>query len=158
LVALPELSRSSMISESQSRLMTVGELSRRTGVSIKAIREYTDSGLIYTAGRSHSNYRLFTAQALWCVQWIRQLRGLGLTLAEIRNLARDCSHNNTELIGPHLAKRLQVAHSRVAARIAELHRMRSRIEEFETVHQTELAGNTGSDRWAGGPRSCADCT
>lgn len=32
--------------------MTVGELSRRTGVPIKTLRQYTDWGLIYTIGRS----------------------------------------------------------------------------------------------------------
>lgn len=45
-------------------LMTVGELSRRTDVPIKALREYTDGGLIYTVGRSATNYRLFGNDAL----------------------------------------------------------------------------------------------
>jgi DNA-binding transcriptional MerR regulator len=49
-------------------LMTVGELSRRTGLSIKAIREYEGLGLIYSAGRSTGNYRLFDSSALWCAQ------------------------------------------------------------------------------------------
>jgi DNA-binding transcriptional MerR regulator len=47
-------------------LMTVGELSRRTDVPIKALREYADGGLIYTVGRSATNYRLFDSDALWC--------------------------------------------------------------------------------------------
>ena len=45
-------------------LMTIGELSRRTGVSVKALRRYEGMGLIYTAGRSASNYRLFDESAL----------------------------------------------------------------------------------------------
>ena len=55
-------------------LMTVGELSRRTGVPIKNLREYTDTGLIYTVGRSPSNYRLYDADALWCVRRIAALQ------------------------------------------------------------------------------------
>jgi hypothetical protein len=51
--------------------MTIGQLSRRTGVPIKALREYEQLGLIYTLGRSESNYRLFDEEALWCVQVIR---------------------------------------------------------------------------------------
>ncbi len=39
----------------RSGLMTVGELSRRTRVPIKNLRQHTDWGLIYTAGRSESN-------------------------------------------------------------------------------------------------------
>lgn len=93
-----------MTSGTRTQLMTVGELSRRTGVPVKALREYTDSGLIYTAGRSQANYRLFTTDALTCVHWIGRLRGLGLTLAEIRDLVRDCPQGNTELVGPRLAR------------------------------------------------------
>jgi predicted site-specific integrase-resolvase len=44
-------------------LMTVGDLSRRTGVAVKTLRQYTDWGLIYTVGRSATNYRLFDADA-----------------------------------------------------------------------------------------------
>ena len=68
--------------------MTVGELPRRTGLSSKAIREYEALGLIYSAGRSESNYRLFDNAALWCAGVIERLRALGLTIKEIRELAR----------------------------------------------------------------------
>jgi len=39
--------------------MTIGDLSRRTGVPVKTLRKYEDMGLICTAGRSPGNYRLF---------------------------------------------------------------------------------------------------
>jgi hypothetical protein len=39
--------------------MTIGELARRTSLSIKAIRQYEALGLIYSAGRSDSNYQRF---------------------------------------------------------------------------------------------------
>jgi MerR family copper efflux transcriptional regulator len=48
-------------SAQQARPMTVGELSRRTGVPIKNLRQYTDWGLISTRGRSATNYRLYQA-------------------------------------------------------------------------------------------------
>src|SRR6266511_3762854 len=67
--------------------MTIGQLSRRTGVPIKTLREYEQLGLIYTLGRSESNYRLFGEEALWCVQVIRTMRSLGLTLKEIQDIA-----------------------------------------------------------------------
>src|SRR5262249_1839442 len=61
----------------QSTVMTIGALSRRTGVPVKALREYEDLGLIYTVGRSAGNYRLFDEEALWCVAVIGTLRGAG---------------------------------------------------------------------------------
>ncbi len=53
--------------------MTVGELARRTGLSIKAIRQYEELGLIYSAGRSEGGYRLFDESALWCAEVISTL-------------------------------------------------------------------------------------
>ncbi len=125
-------------------VMTVGELSHRTGVSIKSLRAYTDWGLINTIGRSSANYRLYDSGALWCVQIIGELRDLGLTLAEIRWLFSRYPDRNGQLIGPRLAQRLEVARERVAQQIARLEQTRRRIEEFEAAHCAELAGQAGA--------------
>ena len=68
----------------RSQVMTIGQLSRRTGVSIKVLRKYEALGFLYTLGRSESHYRLFGEEALWCVQVIESLRSLGVTLKEIQ--------------------------------------------------------------------------
>ena len=125
-------------------VMTVGELSRRTGVSIKSLRAYTDWGLINTIGRSSANYRLYDAGALRCVQIIGELRGLGLTIAEIRWLFSRYPDRNGQLIGPRLAGRLRVARDRVAQQIARLEQTRRRLDEFEAAHRAELAGRAGA--------------
>ncbi len=54
--------------------MTIGQLARRAGVSIRALREYDALGLLYGLGRSDGNYRLFDDSALWCLQMIGSLR------------------------------------------------------------------------------------
>src|SRR5690348_10579233 len=61
----------------QVKPMTIGSLARRTGMPVKMLREYEDMGLIYSVGRSPGNYRLFGQDALWCVEMVRTLRGLG---------------------------------------------------------------------------------
>jgi DNA-binding transcriptional MerR regulator len=70
--------------------MTIGDLARRTGVAVKVLRRQQDLGLIYTRGRSPAGYRLFDENALWCVRIVRGLRDLGLTEAQIQQLARHC--------------------------------------------------------------------
>jgi DNA-binding transcriptional MerR regulator len=114
-------------------LMTVGELSHWTGVPAKALREYTDWGLIYTPGRSGANYRLYDDEALRCVRAITELRGPGLTLAEIRWLASSYPDQNGQLIGPRLAQRLRDARAHVEAQIARLERTRHHIDAFEAA-------------------------
>jgi len=132
--------------------MTVGELSRRTGVPVKTLREYTDLGLIYTLGRSPANYRLFDADALWCVRFIDQMRGLGLTVAEIRELTSAWLEGASASAGPRMAKLLRRSRERAQRRIAEQQHILGRIEAFEAEHRADLT--TDGLCWAGDPRGC----
>jgi MerR family transcriptional regulator, copper efflux regulator len=125
-------------------LMTVGDLARRTGLSIKAIRRYEAMGLIYSAGRSEGNFRLFDASALWCAQTIERLRSLGLTIAEIDQLAGLYLGRPHEPIGPYLAALLDRVEQRVDARITELEAVRRRIREYRAEHVAALAGRPGA--------------
>lgn len=125
--------------------MTTGVLARRTGLSVKAVREYADAGLIYTTGRTAAGYRLFDDEALWCVNVIRGLRALGLTVAEIRTLA-----GTDQPVDPRLASRLETARNRTHTRIAELQQILNRIQDFERLHQAELCGQVEFD--TGDPR------
>jgi DNA-binding transcriptional MerR regulator len=98
-------------------------------------------GLIYTLGRSAGNYRLFGEEALWCVGVVGALRALGLTLAEIRELAGRYLRQTSEPSGPRLAEVLQVVRGRTQDRIAELQRRLERIAAFEADHAAALAGS-----------------
>jgi MerR family transcriptional regulator, copper efflux regulator len=136
-------------------LMTVGELARRTGLSIKAIRRYEDLGLIYSAGRSEGGYRLFDESALWCAQVIRTLRSLGLTIKEIDTLGRAYLSRPSEPIGPRLATLLDQAEHRIDHRIAELTAVRRRIRQYRTEHTAGLAGRPGAELFGQDPRQAA---
>jgi MerR family copper efflux transcriptional regulator len=124
----------------EGAMLTIGGLSRQTGVPVRVLREYEDLGLIYTAGRSAGNYRLFDAEALWCVGVVGTLRTLGLTLGEIRELAGSYLGPTGENIGPRLAGMLGEVRARTQGRITELHQLLQRIDDFETGRAAELAG------------------
>src|SRR5260370_5944265 len=64
----------------RSNAMTIGQLSRRTGVPIKDLRDYEDLGFLYNLGRSESNYRLFGEEQLWWVQGFKGLQPHCLTV------------------------------------------------------------------------------
>ena len=72
----------------RSKAMTIGQLSRRTGVPIKLLRTYEDLGFLLTGGRSEGTYRLFGEETLQCVQVAQRLRAQGLTLKEMQALIR----------------------------------------------------------------------
>ncbi|MGH3826902.1 MAG: MerR family transcriptional regulator [Pseudonocardiaceae bacterium] len=119
--------------------MTIGALSRRTGVPVKTLRAYEDLGLIYNVGRSPGNYRLFGEEALWCVETVTGLRKLGLTLAEIQELSEVYLHRD-EPLGPRFADLLAAVRARTETRIAELRYRLACIDQVESEHAAELAG------------------
>ncbi|WP_251015385.1 MerR family transcriptional regulator [Streptomyces sp. ISL-99] len=140
----------------RARPMTVGELSRQTGVPVKTLREYTDLGLIYNLGRSPANYRLFDADALWCVRFIGELRDVGLTVAEIRELTTAYLDDTGPPTGPRMTELLHRSRERLEQRIAEQQRTLRRIEEFEAEHRADLGCEGDTEFcWAGNPRGCA---
>ncbi len=66
-----------------SDLLTIGELSRRSGVATSALRYYEAIGLI-AARRTATNQRRFARSTLRTVAIVRVAQGLGLGLDEIR--------------------------------------------------------------------------
>jgi MerR family copper efflux transcriptional regulator len=133
-------------------LMTVGELARRTGMSPKAIRAFEGLGLIYTAGRSEANYRLFDESAIWCVQVIGNLRSLGLTIKEIEQLAALYLDQPDEPIGPQLAELLEQAEQRLEQRRQQLGQIQDHIRAFRAANKAALAGRPDADLAVADPR------
>ncbi|MBB4661967.1 MerR family transcriptional regulator [Conexibacter arvalis] len=71
-------------------LLTIGELARRTGLTVKAIRFYSDRGIVPPTDRTSAGYRLYDETALARLQLVRTLRELDVDLATIaRVLARE---------------------------------------------------------------------
>src|SRR3954452_19147586 len=67
-------------------LLSIGELASRTGLPVRTIRFYSDSGVVPPADRSDAGYRLYGPDALARLGLVRTLRDLGLDLATIRRV------------------------------------------------------------------------
>lgn len=67
-------------------LHPIGELARRTGLTVKAVRFYSDRGIVPPADRSPGGYRLYDIDALERLDLVRTLRDLGLDLATVRKV------------------------------------------------------------------------
>ncbi|MFF3391317.1 MerR family transcriptional regulator [Streptomyces sp. NPDC002669] len=67
-------------------LYSIGELSRRTGLPVRTLRFYSDSGVVAPTTRSPAGYRLYDHDALLRLELLRTLRELGLDLATIRRV------------------------------------------------------------------------
>ena len=70
----------------------IGELARMTGLTVRTIRFYSDSGLIPPTDRTAGGYRTYDAEALARLKLVRTLRDLGVDLPTAgRVLAREVS-------------------------------------------------------------------
>lgn len=67
-------------------LYSIGELARRTGLTVKAIRFYSERGLVPPTDRTAAGYRRYDLAAVARLDLIRTLRELGLDLATIRSV------------------------------------------------------------------------
>ena len=73
-------------------MLTIGDLSRRTGVKVPTIRYYEQMGLIEPAERSEGNQRRYGRQERERLSFIRHARDLGLTIDAIRELLDLSAH------------------------------------------------------------------
>lgn len=117
----------------RSQVMTIGQLSRRTGVSIKVLRKYEALGFLYTLGRSESHYRLFGEEALWCVQVIESLRSLGVTLKEIQAVVTCYLERPGQASRVLLDAPLAQARARIEERLTALQEQHQRIREVQAA-------------------------
>ncbi|SPF05407.1 MerR family transcriptional regulator [Streptomyces sp. MA5143a] len=67
-------------------LYSIGELARRTGLTVKTIRFYSDRGIVAPTHRSPSGYRLYDIDAAARLDLVRTLRDLGLGLPLIQKV------------------------------------------------------------------------
>jgi DNA-binding transcriptional MerR regulator len=67
-------------------LITIGQLARRTGLSARTLRFWSNEGAIAPVARTASGYRLYDAAGVARVELVRTLRELGLGLDDVRRV------------------------------------------------------------------------
>jgi DNA-binding transcriptional MerR regulator len=112
-----------------AELFTIGQLARRTGVTTRTIRFWSDAGLIPPAARSASGYRLYDAEAVARIDLIRTLRELGFGLDAIAAVLSQAG-TLTDVAAAH-----------VAALDAEIRTLRLRRAVLSTVARRGAAMN-----------------
>jgi DNA-binding transcriptional MerR regulator len=86
--------------------LKVGELARRTGLTVRTLHHYDEIGLLKPSGRSEAGYRMYDAQDVARLHAIQALRYLQLPLAEIGPLL-DGRHAQPEAIIDQQMRALQ---------------------------------------------------
>ena len=106
-------------------MLSIGELSKSSGVKVPTIRYYEQIGLIDPAQRSDGNQRRYEQAGLLRLTFIRHARDLGFSLDDIRSLitlsdddAQPCAAADS-IVARHLAD--------VQSRISKLQRLQTEL-------------------------------
>ncbi|MEV0998636.1 MerR family transcriptional regulator [Nonomuraea sp. NPDC050202] len=126
-------------------LYSIGDLARRTGLTVKTVRFYSDAGIVPPTCRSPAGYRLYDRAAAARLDLVRTLRDLGLDLPTIRKVV-DREASLPEVAAAHaeaLAAQIRTLRLRRAVLTVVAGRG-STPEEMELMH--ELAKLSEAER------------
>lgn len=116
----------------QDELYKVGDLARRSGVSVRTLHHYDAVGLLKPALGGDGQHRLYGRRELERLLRIRLLQSLGLSLDEIQACLDDPGFDPLRLIELHL--------ERVTDELELARRLRDRLEAIaETLRAAETS-------------------
>lgn len=101
-------------------LLSIGEVSERTGVPTSTLRYYDELGLVRPAARV-AGRRRYAASAVRAVGLIVFFRGIGFSLAEIKHFIAGEQQSRHAMVDHKLAELAEQQHRIEVARIALEH-------------------------------------
>jgi MerR family transcriptional regulator, thiopeptide resistance regulator len=115
----------------------VGELARRTSLSVRTLHWYDEIGLLTPSYHSATGHRLYTPEDLARLQQILALRQLGLALEEVRACLDDADFSPLALMEAHLCRLRELID--VQRRLCErLESIAARLRSAEMVSIEDL--------------------
>jgi len=111
--------------QTESTAMQIGEVAKRTSLSVDAIRFYEKRKLVPKAVRSAGRFRLYGEGTIERLHFIQQMQGLGFSLHEVGELIqlRERKVESCESVQRLLREKL----ANIRAKMRELQRLESEL-------------------------------
>lgn len=123
--------------------LQIGQVAALAGVSVDTVRYYERQRLLKPAPRSSGGFRLFTAEAVEHIRFIKQAQDIGLSLDEIK-----------ELLISGGAAQCQRVHDLLKQKLAELDERMRAMREFHRTLTHHLAACETELNKRGASASC----
>lgn len=112
------------------RHLRIGDLSRETGIKVVTIRYFEEAGLMPEPVRSESGQRLYGAEAVARLRFVRRARDLGFSQDQIRGLIDLSQRRGADCTG---VDRIAETHlAEVETRIADLQALAGELRTILT--------------------------
>jgi len=109
--------------------LKIGEVARRTGLSVRTLRHYDELGLLVPSERTYSEHRLYSSEDFRRLLAVQHLKSLGLSLTEVKAALDDPGFDAAEALAEHITT-LQ-------------HRLAAEQELFGRLRNLQGAAETG---------------
>jgi MerR family transcriptional regulator, thiopeptide resistance regulator len=111
--------------------MTVGDLAKQTGVSVRTLHYYDEIGLLSPSHRTAAGYRLYGEDDIIRLQQIVSLRQIGFSLEQVRECLGQCDFSFDRILALHT--------NRLREQIEQSQKLLNRLETIaETVNSAEV--------------------
>jgi len=84
--------------------LKVGELAKRTGLTVRTLHHYDEIGLLKPSLHTASGHRLYTGSDVARLQQVLSLRELGFSLDQVRECLHQSDYSPYEVICLHVAR------------------------------------------------------
>src|SRR4029077_18355302 len=84
--------------------LKVGELAKRTGLTVRTLHHYDEIGLLKPSLHTESGHRLYTARDVGRLQQVGSLRQLGFSLEQVHECLDRAGFSPLEVIRLHVAR------------------------------------------------------
>lgn len=115
-------------------LWKIGDLAKRTGVSIRTLHHYDEIGLLSPLHRTDAGHRLYGREEVIRLQQILSLRQTGFSLEQIRELLDSRQNDARRFIDIHIAR----LRAEIAARQELCSRLEAIAEHYESATADEF--------------------
>ena len=115
--------------------LQIGEIATLSGVSVDTVRYYERLKLLPRAARSNGGYRIFPAETVERIRFIKQAQEMGFSLEEIKQLfSTGGGANQCQSVSELLTKKL----SELEAKIEQMQNFKTVLKNHLTDCETEL--------------------
>lgn len=129
---------------SSKATFTIGEVAAQSGMTPDALRYYERLGVIAPVRRTDGGFRVYTADVLERLSFVKQAQRHGLTLAEIRELLSLDVRPGTGQCR-QVQRLLERKLADVAARVVELQEFRRTLDGYLAQCNRALAATPDSE-------------
>lgn len=111
--------------------LKIGELAKKTGVTVGTLRYYSDLGLLQPVERGSNGYRYYSFDASQQVEFIKKAQILGFTLAEIKQIldVRDRGEKPCSLVQSLLDQKIE----QLQIQIRQMTLFKLELEQYRTA-------------------------